>query len=134
HRAGMWSRRMAQETAMHRHDAQAAAGNIEPFDAELAVDGVDEVFDVIAYRRGAERVRGNGETFHLHCTDADGEWFVRLDPDGVHTTKEHAKGDAAGRGTASNLFLFAWGRVGPDALEVFGDREILERWQELAQF
>jgi uncharacterized protein (TIGR03083 family) len=134
HRAGMWARRMAHETSIHRWDAQLAAGAPQALDHFLAADGVSEVFDVIAYRRGAERVRGNGETIHLHCTDAEGEWLVRLDPDGVHTTKEHAKGDVAARGSASDLFLFVWGRITPDALEVFGDRALLERWQELARF
>ncbi len=134
HRAALWARRMAHETAIHRWDAQDAAGSPLPFDAALAVDGVQEVFDLLPFRRGSERVRGHGETIHLHATDADGEWLVRLEPDRVLVTNEHVKADVAARGSASDLFLFLWGRAAPDLLEVFGERALLERWQELARF
>ena len=44
--------------------------------------------------------------------------------------REHAKGDVAARGTASDLLLFLWGRVPATALEVFGDAELLDRFQD----
>ena len=44
--AGFWRRRMAQETAVHRVDAELAAGGATPVDRELAVDGVDELIAV----------------------------------------------------------------------------------------
>ena len=131
---GFWSRRVAHETAVHRWDAQAAAGAPEPVDVRLAVDGIQEMFDLLTARPGHERVRGDGETIHLHCTDTDGEWLVRLTPQGVAVTREHAKGDVAARGTASDLLLLLWGRVPPDRVEVFGDASLLARWQELARF
>ncbi|GIU88688.1 MAG: hypothetical protein KatS3mg009_3203 [Acidimicrobiia bacterium] len=134
HRVGFWSRRVAHETAVHRWDAQAAAGAPEPVDVRLAVDGIQEMFDLLTARPGHERVRGDGETIHLHCTDTDGEWLVRLTPQGVAVTREHAKGDVAARGTASDLLLLLWGRVPPDRVEVFGDASLLARWQELARF
>jgi len=41
---GFWIRRMAQETVVHRMDAQLAAGvAVIPAPADLAVDGIDEV-------------------------------------------------------------------------------------------
>ena len=48
--------------------------------------------------------------------------------DGVTVTAQHAKGDAALRGTANDLLLALWRRVGPDALEVIGDRDVAERF------
>jgi predicted lipid carrier protein YhbT len=75
-------------------------------------------------------VKGAGETIHLHATDGDGEWLMRLAPGEVTVTREHAKGDVAGRGSASDLLLFLYGRVAPDALEVFGDAPLLARWHE----
>jgi uncharacterized protein (TIGR03083 family) len=134
HRAFPWARRMAHETAVHRWDAQSAAGASEPIDATLAVDGVQEFFDVLPLRKGAEHVKGNGETIHLHCTDTDGEWLVRLVPDGFEVTQEHAKGDVAARGTASDIALFLWGRAGLDVFEIFGDAAVLARWREVAKF
>ncbi len=48
----------------------------------------------------------------------------------VTVTAEHAKGDVAARGTASELLLFLWRRVPASELEVFGDAELLERFSE----
>ena len=79
-------------------------------------------------------IRGAGETIHLHCTDGDGEWLVRLGADGVAVTNEHAKGDVAARGTASDLMLLVWGRIPPERVDVFGDAALLTRWQELTKF
>ena len=132
--AGFWARRQANETAVHRWDAQGATGTVEPIDHALSVDGIDEFFGLIPFWRRESSVRGNGETIHLHCTDGEGEWLLRLAADGVLVTREHAKGDVAARGPASELLLFLYGRVSPATLEVFGDGALLERWQELVRF
>jgi uncharacterized protein (TIGR03083 family) len=129
--SGFWARRQAHETSIHRYDAQLAAARPQPLDGSLAADGIDELFAVIPYRPMEPHPRGDGETVHLHCTDRDGEWLVRLVPDGIEVTPEHAKGDVAVRGTASDLFLFLYGRVGADALEVFGDAALLAHFREL---
>lgn len=126
-------RRMACETAVHRVDAERAAGLTEqPVDAELATDGIDEVFEV-----GMQfRMRGEGPDFpagtlHLHRTDGDGEWLARAEHGRVVLTHEHAKGDAAVRGPASDLFLFLWGR-GRGTADVFGDEAVAEAWAAVA--
>lgn len=132
--AGFWARRMANETAVHRYDAQLAAGAPEPIECDLALDGIDELFALIPFWPRADRVRGNGETLHFHCTDGPGEWLVRLGADGVVVTAEHAKGDVAARGTASDLLLFLYGRVPAEDLDVFGDGSLLARWRELVSW
>lgn len=129
--SGFWARRQANETAMHRFDAQLAAGTTEPIGHALAVDGIDELFELIPFWPLGDRVRGAGETLHFHCTDGAGEWLVQLGADELIVTREHAKGDVAARGTASDLLLFLYGRVGVDRLEVFGDGSLLTRWREL---
>lgn len=129
-----WSRRMAHETAVHRWDAQRAAGDPEPIDGSLAVDGIDEFLDNVAYHPNLRGVVGAGEALHLHCTDRDGEWLLGRGPDGLTVRREHAKGDVAIRGTASDLALFLVGRVPPTALEVHGDPSVADRWQEEMRF
>ena len=132
--AGFWMRRMAHETAVHRWDAQLAHGGAAPIEAELARDGVDEVLDVMipSSREWGESFRqGAGETYHFHRTDGPGEWLARFEGSGATVTHEHAKGDVAVRGTASDLLLFLWGRVPADRLDVFGDRALLDRYFEL---
>jgi uncharacterized protein (TIGR03083 family) len=133
HHARFWSRRMAHETSVHGWDAATAAGRPRPIDGDLAVDGIDEQLANIPYmipfRPAIAELRGAGETIHLHATDREGEWLVRLTADGVEWSREHAKGDVAARAGASDLFLFLVGRVEPGRLEVFGDSSLLDRWQ-----
>ena len=101
--AGFVMRRMAHETAVHLWDACQAAGREHTIDGALASDGTDAFLDHFLGGDGglADAVGGS---VHLHCTDVAGEWTVRPAPDGGFTlTREHAKGDAAMRGAASDL-------------------------------
>lgn len=131
---GFLQRRIALETAIHRWDAQLARGNPQPIESDLASDGVDEALDVmLTVRRELVTPRqGSGETYHFHRTDGPGEWLVRFTPDGFTVTREHARGDVAVRGPASDLFLFLWQRIPAERLEVFGDAALLDRYFELA--
>ncbi len=133
--SGFWARRMAHETAVHAYDAQLAAGTPEPVPPGLAADGVDEFLENLAHSsRAGPASAGTGETIHLHATDVDGEWLIRRAPEGAVVTREHAKGDVAVRGPASDLLLCVVGRVEPEELELFGDAEILDRWQRDVRF
>ena len=62
---------------------------------------------------------------HIHCTDVDGEWLIvpseSLD---VVVTREHAKGDCAIRGSASQLLLGLWRRIPMSSLEVIGNADV----------
>ncbi|MQB00465.1 MAG: maleylpyruvate isomerase family mycothiol-dependent enzyme [Actinobacteria bacterium] len=137
---GFIQRRMPQELAVHSWDARSAVSDSpRRIDPDMAADGVDEFFDtfVLGYR-GEEGPVGPAKsgTLHLHQTDGDGEWFVRYGPDGVTSSKEHAKGDAAVRGTASDLLLMLWRRVPTDSpsLEIHGDDTKLDEfvsWMDL---
>jgi uncharacterized protein (TIGR03083 family) len=128
--AAFWQRRRSQETAVHRYDAESAAGTTTPIDTDLAVDGIDE-FTMVFLPRLADNFGPIGDgTVHLHCTDADGEWLIVLRDGQATVTREHAKGDVAARGTASDLLLFLWGRVSSDSLEVFGDSDLLARFSQ----
>ena len=127
--AEFWRRRRALETAVHRYDAQLAVGPsaTTPIEAELAADGVDEYLTVYVPRWGKD-VAGPGQSLHFHCTDVEGEWLVVGTDDGVTVTREHAKGDVAARGSASDLMLFVWGREPASRLEVFGDAALLDQF------
>lgn len=124
-------RRMAQELAVHRWDAEAAtAAGSNPIEPALASDGIDEFLAFFTGRPhdGAAPLQGS---VHLHCTDVEGEWLVtEPDPAGALAfTREHAKGDVAVRGAASDLLLALWRRrpIADADLDVFGDVTIAER-------
>jgi uncharacterized protein (TIGR03083 family) len=130
-----WLRRLAHETAVHRWDATAAAtpDDVTPVEADLAIDGIDELFEFFL-PLFADKLAGPDATMHLHATDGDGEWLVTFGPTGIDVAREHAKGDVAVRAPASELLLLIWNRRGPDDLagEVFGDVAVVERWQAVA--
>ena len=123
-----WARRTANETAVHRWDMENTAGTAGPIDASLAVDGIAEHLEIT--RRGflGPAPTGEGETIHLHATDAPGEWLVRLDANGMHVTSEHSKGDVAIRGPASDLLLVVLHRLPASTVDGFGDDQLLARW------
>jgi uncharacterized protein (TIGR03083 family) len=126
-RVSFWFRRQALETAVHRWDAQLAARSPQPIEAELAADGVDEE---LGFRVALGRLPDEGgATVHLHCTDVEGEWLIRLGRP-AEIERVHAKGDAAARGGASELLLVVWGRRPVTTLDVFGDVRLLIQVQE----
>ncbi len=132
--AAWYSRRIAQETSVHRIDAELAAGAAPgPVDPDFAVDGVDEMCDVFIPRAKGQPIGGHGETLHLHATDADGEWLFTMHADRVDVARGHAKGDAAVRGAASDLLLLVWGREPLGDLETFGDAAVVARFREAAK-
>ena len=128
-------RRMAHETAVHRWDAADTVGLPYEIPVALAVDGIDEFLELFVARDAAADAAPLAGTVHLHCTDttetaaSTGEWLVTsLDPTGARFTHEHAKGDVAVRGRASDLLLWVWGRsAGP--VEIFGDADLAEAFR-----
>lgn len=131
--AAFFPRRMAHETLVHRFDAEAAAGAVTAIDSDLGADGVDELIEVGLRRsfRGDREHKYPEGSLHLHRTDGEGEWLLRTEDGGVVSTREHAKGDAAVRGTGDNLMLYMWGRGGND-LDILGDEAVAAAWTTVA--
>ncbi|MEU8917909.1 hypothetical protein [Streptomyces nigrescens] len=134
-----WMRRMLFETLVHRTDAERAVGRRPLIEPALATDGVDEFLANLPFATSfaphVARLRGKGATLRFRCTDTDGDWLVRLRPDGFGA--EPRTGDAAAvsadagvRGTAADLLLLVYGRLdrGADTVETTGDEELLTRW------
>jgi uncharacterized protein (TIGR03083 family) len=129
---GFWARRTAHETAIHRWDVQNADGEADAVEPELAADGVDEYLGILGAFQG--RRFPEAGSIHLHSTDTPGEWLVRLDAEGIKLTREHAKGDVAVRGPASDVLLVLMGRKTMDAVDVFGEAPLFERFRKHASF
>ncbi|KQV15948.1 maleylpyruvate isomerase family mycothiol-dependent enzyme [Kitasatospora sp. Root107] len=141
--ARFWARRMLFETLLHRVDAELALGIRPGIDRALAVDGVDEFLVNLPFATSfapkVANLRGDGETIRFRCTDGDGDWLVRLRPDGFGLDPAGEGADAADatvRGAAAGLLLLVYGRLPLDA-EVFehtGDQELLARWFANSEF
>jgi uncharacterized protein (TIGR03083 family) len=125
-----WYRREALETAVHAWDAQLAVNRPELLDPDLSGDGIDEFLTVVLPRYVAQHPGGwTGQSLHLHRTDGDGEWTVRLGPDAaVSAERAHGKADVALRGPAAALYLWCLNRAPSTELELLGDSAIAERW------
>ncbi len=134
--ASFVARRAAHELSVHRFDAQTARTSPEPIDGALAVDGIEEIFAMLAAWRAGERdVRGgNGETIHLHATDRDAEWTITLAPDGVAVDRRHVKGDLALRAAVSDLELVLYQRPPLGPVDRFGDDSALDAWAQVFTF
>ncbi len=132
-----WIRRMAQETVIHRIDAELAAGlPITPVPDALAVDGVDEVlkrflaFGSVDWPEEFARIKGE------HLAGEDGldtimvvagrtVWTVRPSPRAVWV--EDGGSDqprATIKGAPERVLRWLWGRGdqdGDDAVALTGD-------------
>jgi uncharacterized protein (TIGR03083 family) len=135
--SGWWARRMLHETTVHRADVELAADVVPDVDPVVAADGIEEFLaNLPTARRPSEHLASlpAGASLHLHATDADGEWLIRIAADGggVEWSRGHSKATTAVRGPVAELLLFTYGRVpGTDPrLTVFGDPALLEVWQE----
>ena len=128
-------RRMAQETAVHRWDAQDAAGNEAPIDSGLAVDGVDEF---LTWFLDGEQLEDGAETVGFVAGDTGDSWVARV-AGGELTVRPADRASALGpvearaEGTASDILLMLWRRVRLDSLAVSGDPAALARFLRRAE-
>lgn len=133
-----WIRRMAQETVVHRIDAELAAGlPVTPVPADLAVDGVDEVLTrMLAYGSVAwpeefaelegEHLAGEGGQDTITVVAGRAAWTVRPSPRQV-VVEDGAAGQpsdhprATVEGAPDLLLRWLWGRADDAAVRVTGD-------------
>jgi hypothetical protein len=134
-----WARRQAHETAIHRADAQSAAGGVAPFPAAFAADGIDELLAGFASRGG---VRGPARRLLVRAADTGDEWLAEVG-DGITARRGGADTDRADRadrvdgvvaGPACELYLLLWNRLRDGgSATVTGDPELLRSWHAQVQ-
>lgn len=126
-----WARRQANETAVHRCDAESARGSITPLSIVDALDGLDEWFG-LAVRR-ARAPEGGGRIVRLVATDADATWNLIVG-DRLELTSDRGRGHCELHGTASDLYLWSMNRRGTDGITVSGDDSLLQVWANDVRF
>jgi uncharacterized protein (TIGR03083 family) len=133
-KAGFWHRRMAHEVSVHRWDAELAAGRPTPIETKLAADGVIEVLDTWLPAGRGKCPADRAGMVALSAGDLEQTWHVRLrkgggvalldtdtilDDDDLHER-------AIAQGSASDLQLALWGRVGFDVLTLSGEERLFD--------
>ncbi|MFJ9696104.1 maleylpyruvate isomerase family mycothiol-dependent enzyme [Kitasatospora sp. NPDC101183] len=123
--AGGLARHQLQEIAMHTYDAHLTVGDPQPLPEEIAYDGADEFLHTCCSTSVAWPFEPAILDYHVE----DGRsWRLTLSGEGVRVSEVGPEpADLTGRASAGQLVLSYYGRVGIDALELEGDRTVLER-------
>jgi uncharacterized protein (TIGR03083 family) len=137
---GFIVRRMAQETVIHRVDAELAAGEpVTTVPDDLAADGVDELLT----RFLAFGTAGWPDAYGPALAEADGSavlvaagehgWLVTMRPPAVAVEPAPANAPAAGRlrGEPQAVLLWLWRRTDASAVMYDGDPAALSRLRDL---
>jgi uncharacterized protein (TIGR03083 family) len=123
-----WLRRMAQETVVHRVDAEAASGQVTAAADDLAVDGIDEVLDLfLSWSLGGDpdEALDAADGRSLRVRTGPWAWQVSVDAAAAEhriplvRTADPAQATASGE--PSELLLWLWGRRPDSAVTLHGD-------------
>jgi uncharacterized protein (TIGR03083 family) len=133
---GFWARRMAHETAIHGADVGHVSASTTPLDAELAVDGIDEILTIMLAGDWSEAPSPESSGQRVAVIGGDREWVITLEPTAIRVAEGDGNGVSATIvGDPSNVDLWLWGRAPDGAIEVFGTASavrLLREWLVLA--
>jgi uncharacterized protein (TIGR03083 family) len=129
-----WIRRMAQETVIHRIDAELAARlPVTPVPPDLAADGADEVLKRMLAYTAQEWPEDFAELEGGHLAGDDGQdaivlavaqqtWTIRPSPRAI-VVEDGARDDPRVLigGPPGAVLRWLWGRAGDDAIRLDGD-------------
>jgi len=130
---GFWARRQAHETAIHRADAESAAGKRPEYAPGFAADGIDElIMGFGARRKYRPSSSGEGE-IQITPADTGDAWHLSA-ADGriqAHRGQGPGPGQNIVSGPASGLYLFLWNRseADPAGVTISGDDSVLAAWR-----
>ncbi len=132
-----WARRQAHETAIHRADAENAAGATPEYPAEFAADGIDELIMGFGRRRKYQPTAGaEGGRLRVLAADTGDAWSVEAHEGRLQPRREAGDDVTEGAactvsGAASNVYLYLWNRANAAqaGVTVTGDPGLLASWQ-----
>jgi uncharacterized protein (TIGR03083 family) len=127
---GFWARRMAHETAVHRVDAESATGALTPVDAELALDGIDEILVLMLAGDWSEDPDDAAQGQRVSISAGDRSWTVTVDRGAMGVADGGDAGDASVQDDPSDVLLWLWGRAPDERVARSGDPEVLRVLRE----
>jgi len=130
---GFWIRRMAQETVIHRVDAElTAAAPLAPIPDDLAEDGVDEFlvafieFGAKAWLDDYEDLLATADGRSIRLETPSAAWLVRPTPEGIDVRVSDVDGaEAVVRADPADLLLWVWNRMADDTVTMSGDAALV---------
>ena len=122
---GFWARRMAHETAVHRIDAELAAGTTTPIDADLATDGVDEILGVMLAGDWSDDPDEAATGQRVAIATGGRTWLVGLERQAVTVAEGDGMHEATLEGDPSDVVLWLWGRAPDEWVTRSGDEDAL---------
>jgi uncharacterized protein (TIGR03083 family) len=127
-----WARRQAHETAIHRVDAESAAGDVTGFPSGFAADGIDELLLRFVGRSARTLPVQTPRSMVLRASDVPRSWRVTFAPSGLQTQADPIDADAelVVTGDAPTLYVMLWNRRDTAGLELDGGPDLLDLWQE----
>lgn len=127
------ARRLAQETSLHRVDAELARQGARPVERELAADGIDERISVLLRHEldSSDDSISLGGSICLICTDDPTAFVLDVEAGRFRLRSGRGPADCVVVGSASDLFLFCWNRPVSHRLEVTGSPIPVESWAML---
>jgi uncharacterized protein (TIGR03083 family) len=126
----MWSRRQASEIAIHRVDAEMAAGIDSEFEAIFAAEMLDELLSGFTPGPRSTPLDVDGtKVIGVHAQDTDDRWFVTLTRDEMATSRSGLAADLTVTGTAAELYLLFWNRTADSTVAMDGETELMELWR-----
>jgi uncharacterized protein (TIGR03083 family) len=133
-----WARRQAHETAIHRVDAEQAAGRASAsvFEPAFAADGVDELimgFLARSFSRGSWPGLAAGLAIHVADGGESADWLVAAGSGAPGVSRGTGEAGCDATGPARDLYLMLWNRRPPDGLRVTGDPGILTAFRRELQ-
>jgi phage-related minor tail protein len=132
---GFWIRRMAQETVIHRVDAEQAAGApLAEIPEDLALDGIDEVLErflsygTVAWREDFAASLPSTELAPVLVRAGERGWLVRITPGGVRVEPAGPGVSAAATisGAPAPVLLWLWRRAAAGVTRE-GDQELIDK-------
>ncbi len=144
---GFWYRRLAQESLVHRIDAEQAHDLPSIIDEALAADGVDEILTVmmsdaptwgsIALEERSARIEVPGRSWTVRLGRFSGTSPLTgntyTDLPALELVDGETSSHATISGTAGEMDRWLWGRGSLDDLAVEGDRAMAEAVRTVAE-
>jgi uncharacterized protein (TIGR03083 family) len=132
---GFWGRRMAHEAAIHRVDVELAHDDVTPIDAELALDGVDEVLRRFLAGDWSDETVDDRAGTAVQIRSAGTSWRVVMEPKAIVANVyldrfPELPVDATLSGDPLPMYLWIWGRGPRDPLMVDGDVAAADQLRE----